>query len=48
MPTDCNTAVFDFLCVEGCHVAATLDGGRLPWRPGARSLGQSTREIRMT
>jgi hypothetical protein len=48
MPTECNSALFEFPPVEGRHVVASFDGGVITSDGGALLLGQTNRTIRLT
>jgi len=48
MPTECNTALFEFPPVEGHAVVASFDGGAITSDAGALLLGQTDRAIRLT
>ena len=48
MPTECNSVLFDFPPVEGRHVVAAFDGGKITSDAGALLLGGTDRVIRLT
>ena len=48
MPTECSPGLFEFAPVEGRHVVASFDGGRITSDAGGLLLGGADRAIRLS